>query len=71
MASIGDILSAALTGLGWPGLLVAIFLIFMVDAAILPALPEVFTVAFYVQYPALGVDPLIWAIALLLTALMG
>jgi membrane protein DedA with SNARE-associated domain len=71
MPSIGDVLSAALTGLGWPGLLLAIFLVFMVDAAILPALPEVFTVAFYIQYSVLGVDPFGWAVALLVTALAG
>jgi len=71
MASIGDILTGALTGLGWPGLLAAIFIIFMVDAAILPTLPELFTIAFYVQYAALGVHPTTWAVALLVSAVVG
>ncbi len=71
MASLGDILGAALNGLGWPGLLATIFLIFMVDAAIFPTVPELFAIAFYVQYGALGLQPFSWAVALLLTALAG
>ena len=71
MSSIGDILSAALVGLGWPGLSIAVFLIFMVDAAIFPTIPELFTIAFYIQYDALGIAPLTWALSLLFFALMG
>lgn len=71
MASIGDILTGALKDLGWPGLVVGIFLVFMVDAAIFPTLPELFTIAFYVQFAALGVHPTTWAVALLIVALAG
>ncbi len=71
MSSIGDLLSAALIGLGWPGLAIAVFLIFMVDAAVFPTIPELFAIAFYVQYSALGLSPLSWAVALLLFALLG
>ncbi len=71
MSSLGEILSSALQSLGWPGLILAIFLIFMVDAAIFPALPEIFIVAFYVQYGALGLEPFTWGVALLLTAMAG
>ncbi len=52
-------------------MLATIFLIFMVDAAIFPTVPELFAIAFYVQYGALGLQPFSWAIALLLTALAG
>jgi len=71
MSSIGDLLSAALIGLGWPGLILAVFLIFMVDAAIFPTIPELFAITFYVQYSALGIAPLTWAMTLLLFALLG
>jgi len=71
MTSLGEVLSNLMKDLGWPGLLIAMFLIFLVDAAILPALPEVFIIAFYVQYGILGVEPLPWAIALLMLAVAG
>lgn len=71
MSSFGEILSAALRDLGWPGLLVAIFFIFMLDAMVIPTLPELFTIAFYVQYSLLGVEPLPWAVALLIVAVLG
>src|SRR6266545_623968 len=47
--ALGDWLEAALAFLGPAGLLAAIYLIFLVDAAIFPALPEVFIVAFYFE----------------------
>jgi len=71
MPSLGDILSGALASLGWPGLLVAIFLIFMVDSMVIPTLPEVFTIAFYLQYGALGLEPMTWAVAVLCMAVLG
>ncbi len=71
MTSLGEVLDTLLRGLGLPGLLIAIFLIFMVDAAVIPALPEVFIIAFYVQYGTLGVEPFPWAVALLITAVAG
>ena len=71
MPSLGDVLSAALAQLGWPGLLIAIFLIFMVDSMVIPTLPELFTIAFYLQYGSLGLEPLTWAAAILLMAVLG
>jgi membrane protein DedA with SNARE-associated domain len=71
MPSLGDILSAALAQLGWPGLLVAIFLIFMVDSMVIPTLPELFTIAFYLQYGSLGLEPVTWAVAILAMAVLG
>lgn len=56
---------------GFPGALVAIFLIFMVDAAIFPALPEVFIVLFYFLYPGFGMDAMAWAAALLVVGVAG
>jgi len=46
-------------------------LIFLADAALFPALPEVFIVGFYFLHPALGMPPLPWALALLGVALVG
>jgi len=71
MPSLGDILSAALAQLGWPGLLVAIFLIFTVDSMVIPTLPEIFTIAFYLQYGSLGLEPVTWAVAILMMAVLG
>jgi hypothetical protein len=47
------------------------YLIFVVDAAVIPTLPEVFLVGFFSLHGLLGVPPLLWAAALLLTALAG
>ncbi|MEK6851813.1 MAG: hypothetical protein AABY30_04665 [Candidatus Thermoplasmatota archaeon] len=44
---LGEWIGAALSFLGPPGVLAAMFLIFLLDAALFPALPEVFIVAFY------------------------
>ena len=71
MPSLGDILSAALAQLGWPGLLVAMFLIFTVDSMVIPTLPEIFTIAFYLQYRSLGLEPVTWAVAILTMAVLG
>lgn len=49
----------------------AIFLIFMADAAIFPALPEVFIVLFYFLHTSLGLDPFAWAALLLLIGIAG
>ncbi len=47
------------------------FLIFLVDAALFPALPEVFIVGFYFLHPAFNMAPLPWALTLLGVALAG
>lgn len=69
---LGEWIQDALGFLGPGGLLAAMFLIFLVDAAIFPALPELFIVAFYFEL----VGPFLWspaaaAIALLVLAVAG
>ena len=69
---LGDWIGAALSVLGAPGLLVAIFLIFLLDAALFPALPELFIVAFYfVLTDAWAWTPAVAAATLLALALAG
>ncbi|MEK6911758.1 MAG: hypothetical protein AABX36_03025 [Candidatus Thermoplasmatota archaeon] len=53
------------------GALVAIFLIFMVDAAVFPALPEILIVLFYFLYPRFGIDAVAWALPLLAVGVAG
>ena len=70
--ALGDWIRDAFAFLGPGGILAAMFLIFLVDAAIFPALPEVFIVLFYQQL----VDTWFWSIAvaagsLLVLALAG
>src|SRR3990170_3089492 len=55
---LGDWLQSTLGFLGPGGLLVAIFLIFFVDAVVFPALPELFVVVFYFQLVDWGWLPL-------------
>ena len=47
------------------------YLIFVVDAAVIPTLPEVFVVGFYSLHKTLGVPPLLWGTALLAMSLAG
>ena len=54
-----------------PGALVAILLIVMVDAAVFPALPEIFIVLFYFLHPRFGIDAVAWAGALLVVGVAG
>ncbi len=70
MAGVGDILAALFSGLGPVGAVFALYAIFVVDAALLPALPEVFIVLFFTAYEG-PLDPLTWGIALCLTAMAG
>ena len=70
--ALGDWIRDAFAFLGPGGILAAMFLIFLVDAAIFPALPEVFIVLFYQQL----VDTWFWSTAaaagsLLVLALAG
>src|SRR5438093_11480120 len=70
--ALGDWLGAALAFLGPAGLLAAIFLLFLLDAAIFPALPEVFIVAFYFELVFRWAwAPSMAAAALLVLALAG
>ena len=70
--ALGDWIRDAFAFLGPGGVLVAIFLIFLADAAVFPALPELFIVLFYQQL----VDQWSWSIpaaagSLLVLALAG
>ena len=64
-------IAGALLSLGFGGALVAMYLIFVVDAALIPTLPEVFVVLFFSYRTLFGVPPLPWAAALLTMALAG
>lgn len=57
--------------IGLAGALAAMYLIFVVDASVIPTLPEVFIVGFYYLHALFGVPPLPWAVALLVMALAG
>src|SRR2546422_5176767 len=70
--ALGDWIEGALAFLGPAGLLLAMVLIFLVDAAIFPALPEVFIVAFYfVLTGTWSWAPAVAALTLLGLALVG
>ncbi|TLZ59010.1 MAG: hypothetical protein E6K16_07720 [Methanobacteriota archaeon] len=47
------------------------YLIFVVDAAVIPTLPEVFVVGFFSLHSDFGIPPVLWAAALLGMALAG
>lgn len=61
----GDLLKTLLEGFGWYGMLFALYLIFVIDAAVFPAIPEVFAVLFFRASPTLTWGLLVLAIALL------
>jgi len=70
MASVADWLSGLFAFLGPTGTLVALLLVFVIDAAVIPALPELALVLSYL-YRGAGVDPLLWALLLLGMAMAG
>lgn len=70
MASVADWLSGLFGFLGPAGTLVALLLVFVVDAAIIPTLPELALVLSYLYRDA-TVDPLLWALLLLGMAMAG
>ncbi len=70
MASVADWLSGLFAFLGPAGTLVALLLLFVVDAAIIPTLPELALVLSYL-YRGASVDPLLWALLLLGMAMAG
>jgi uncharacterized membrane protein YdjX (TVP38/TMEM64 family) len=51
--------------------LLALYLIFVIDAAIFPALPEIFAVLFFMANPLPDGSALIWGLAVLSTAILG
>lgn len=70
MASVADWLSGLFAFLGPAGTLVGLFFLFVIDAAIIPTLPELAVVLSYL-YRAPGTDPLPWALLLLTMAVAG
>lgn len=70
MASLDEFLAALFGSLGPAGSLVALLLIFAVDAALFPALPEAWIVVTYTYRPEL-LDPAAWAALLLVVAVAG
>ncbi len=70
MASVADWLSGLFAFLGPAGTLVALLLLFVIDAAIIPTLPELALVLSYL-YRGASVDPLLWALLLLGMAMAG
>jgi membrane protein YqaA with SNARE-associated domain len=67
---VDDFLTGLFAFLGSGGALAALFLIFVVDAALFPALPEVAIVLAYSFVP-MGLDPIAWAALLLAMAVGG
>ncbi len=70
MASLDQFFAALFGSLGPAGSLMALLLIFAVDAALFPALPEVWIVVTYTYRPEL-MDPTVWAVLLLAVAIAG
>ncbi len=70
MAAVADWLSGLFGFLGPAGTLLALFLVFVIDAAVIPALPELAVVLSYL-YRAPGTNALEWAGLLLAMAVTG
>ena len=71
MASVADWFSGLFAFLGPAGTLVALFLVFVLDAAIIPTLPELAIVVSYLLGRTPDVAPLSWALMLLAMAVAG
>jgi len=70
MASLDEFLAALFASLGPAGSLIALLLIFAVDAAFFPALPEVWIVVTY-EFPQAALTSPAWAVLLLVVAIGG
>lgn len=68
---IGDFIYDLFHGLGPVVALLALFVIFVIDAAIFPALPEVFAVIFFLANPLPDGSALVWGLAILCMAILG
>jgi membrane protein YqaA with SNARE-associated domain len=68
---IGDFIYDLFHGLGPVVTLLALFLIFVIDAAIFPAIPEVFAVIFFLANPLPEGSALVWGVAILIMAVLG
>ncbi len=70
MASVDELLGGLFAFLGLPGIVLGLFLVFAVDAALFPLLPELAVVLAFSFRPS-GLDPLVWAVVLLVAAVAG
>lgn len=70
MAALDEFLEGFFDFLGPLGRLAALYLLFVIDAALFPALPEVFFVVTYAFRPA-DMDPAAWGVLLVLLAVAG
>src|SRR5256885_13656040 len=70
MRSLDDVLAAMFASLGPIGSLLALLVIFAVDAALFPALPEAWILITYTFRPE-TMDAVGWAAVLLLVAVAG
>lgn len=68
---IGDLIYSLFHGLGPVILLLVLYAIFVVDAAIFPALPEIFAVLFFMANPLPEGSSLTWGLAILSMATLG
>lgn len=68
---IGDLIYDLFHSLGPAMALLALYLIFVIDAAIFPALPEIFAVLFFMANPLPDGSALIWGLAILAMAVLG
>ena len=71
MASLDELLTALFGSLGPVGSLVILVIIFALDAALFPALPEVWIVVTYTYRPTEMLGPVAWAGLLLAMAVAG
>jgi membrane protein YqaA with SNARE-associated domain len=65
--AFADFIVGLFTGLGTLGLLLALFTIFLLDGMLIPMLPEIFVVIFYMSGP----NTIEWGLLLVLTAVVG
>jgi membrane protein DedA with SNARE-associated domain len=70
MASLDQWLQGLFAFLGPSGIFLGLFLLFVIDAAVFPALPEIAIVVAYL-YGVAGYDPFVAAVLLLAVALVG
>lgn len=71
MTDIGTLFTELFSPLGLWGGLLCIFLLFYIDAIIFPTLPELFTVAIFASGASYGVDPYLFAVAILFTLVVA
>jgi hypothetical protein len=71
MTDIGTFFIELFSPLGLWGGLLCIFLLFYIDAIIFPTIPELFTVVIFASGAIYGVDPLLFAVAILGTIVVA